>query len=160
MLLHYYRYFSCISATATSCVHFFPRRVYNIWIGSKLTCFFFFKSFFFSFLHLSPPMRVPVTRIPLVHSSPKTEERGGGRRIEEGVCGEKAKEEMWKRVGRKRVSIREVEKKPDKEERARLTSREEGTVRPPWKLERLKVRQGGRISGQAGLATSSTLSHL
>lgn len=40
-------------------------------------------------------------------------------------------------------------KKRDKEERARLTSREEGTVRPPWKLERLKVRQGGRISGQA-----------
>lgn len=52
-------------------------------------------------------MGVPVTRIPLVHSSPKKEERGG-RRNKEGVCGEKAEEEMWKRVGRKRVSIQEV----------------------------------------------------
>lgn len=32
----------------------------------------------------------------------------------------------------------------------RLTSREEGTDGPPWKLDGLKVRQGGRISGQAG----------
>lgn len=60
---------------------------------------------------------------------------------------------MAKESGESRVSIQEVgsggEKKRDKEERARLTSREEGTVRPPWELERLKVRQGGRISGQA-----------
>lgn len=65
--------------------------------------------------------------------------RGQGRNVEKS----REKEGEYMRGGLCR-------KKPDKEERARLTSREEGTVGPPWKLDSLKVRQGGRISGQAG----------
>lgn len=59
------------------------------------------------------------------------------------------KKKCGKEWGKRREAYGRWEKKHDHEERARLTSREEGTVRPPWKLERLKVRQGGRISGQA-----------